>query len=168
MAQTETKYLSKILPDDVGGLPRTVIFVFGNGAKTSLCLDDVSEETRERLALHGLSQKGGDATSSLQKARDFAGGYAATSQVLDNLRNGLWSSRAGSSTSDLVLAVADLLKISAEEAQSKVDKATDESLTAIRKHPAVKKFIADLQAARAKEAAKVAPKLSDLMASLGM
>lgn len=170
MAKTDgtTSYLTKTLPEHIGGVPRTVIFTFGNGAKTSLCLDDVPAEMVERLALHGLSQKGGDATSSLQQARDFAGGYAATSQVLDNLRNGLWSSRSGTSTSDLVAAIANLLKVSEEEAKAKHDAASDEALAAIRKHPAVKKFIADLQAERAKEAAKTAPKLDDLMKGLGL
>jgi hypothetical protein len=166
--EAQTTFLSKILPSDVGGKQRTVIFAFGNGARLELCLDDLNDDMREQLALHGLSQKGGDSTSNLSKNRDFAGGYAAVQTVCDNLRNGLWSSRVGSSTSDLILAVARILKIDEDAAAAKVRAADDEQLAAIRKNPEVKAAIAKIQEARAKEAAKAAPKLEDLLGSLGM
>lgn len=168
MAKTETKFLSKILPEDVGGKARTVQFHLGNGAKLSLSLDELKPETVEQLALHGLSQKGGDACSGMSKDRDFAGAYGAIQTVLDNLRNGLWSSRAGSSTSDLVTVLAKILGIEEEEAQLKVDRANEEQLSAIRKNPQVKAAIAKLQEARAKEAAKSAPSLGDLLGSIGL
>lgn len=168
MAKTETKFLSKILPEDVGGKARTVQFHLGNGSKLSLSLDELKPETVEQLALHGLSQKGGDACSGLSKTRDFSGAYAAVQTVLDNLRNGLWTSRAGSSTSDLVTVLAEILKIDEEAAQTKVDTATEEQLAAIRKNPQVKAAIAKLQEKRAKEAAKSAPSLGDLLNSIGL
>ena len=168
MANENTKFLSKILPSDLGGKPSTVVFALGNGTKLELNLKDVSEETYLQLALHGLSQKVGDSTSSLSKDRDFSGAYAAMQQVVDNLRNGVWSNRAGSSTSDLVTAIARILKLSEEEAQSKVDKATEEQILAIKKNPQIKEVITKLQAERAKEAAKAAPKLDDLMKSIGL
>jgi len=166
--ESNTTYLSKLLPSDVGGKPRTVQFVFGNGSRLELCLDDLNEDMREQLALHGLSQKGGDSTSNLSKARDFMGGYAAVQTVLDNLRNGLWSSRVSSNTSDLVTAVARILKIDEDVARAKVAAASDEQLSVIRKNPEVKMAIAKIQEARAKEAAKAAPKLEDLLGSIGM
>lgn len=168
MAEVNTKFLSKLLPGDVGGKPRTVQYVFGNGTRLELSLADVPEEMVEQLAIHGLSQKGGDAASGFSKTRDFVGAYGAVQDVLTNLRNGLWSSRAGSSTSDLVQAIARVLKIELEEAQAKVDKADDEQLAVIRKNPHVVKMVRDIQAERAKEAAKTAPKLGDLMAELGL
>ena len=85
MAKTESKFLSKILPEDVGGKARTVQFHLGNGAKLSLNLDELKPETVEQLALHGLSQKGGDAGAGMSKDRDFAGAYGAIQTVLDNL-----------------------------------------------------------------------------------
>lgn len=168
MAEVNTKFLSKILPEDVGGKAKTVVFALGNGLKTELSLDDIPAEMVERLALHGLSQKGGDSTSSMSKDRDFSGAYAAIQQVLDNLRNGVWSNRAGSSTSDLVIAIARILKVEEEEAQKKVDQATEEQLTAIRKNPQIKEAVAKIQAERAKEAAKAAPKLDVLLKGLGL
>ena len=168
MANTETKFLSKILPQDVGGKAKTVIFALGNGARVELSLADLPAETLEQLAIHGLSQKGGDSTSSMSKERDFASAYAAITSVCDNLRNGVWASRAGASTSDLVTAIATILKISEEEAQAKVDKSTEEQLLAIKKNPQVKEVITKLQAERAKLAAKAAPKLDELMKSIGL
>lgn len=168
MATENTKFLSKIIPSDVGGKPNTVIFAFGNGLKTELSLDTLSAETITQLAIHGLSQKGGDSASGMSKDRDFSGAYAAVQSVLDNLRNGVWSSRAGSSTSDLVTVIAQIMKIGEEEAQAKVDQATEEQLLAIKKNPQVKEAIAKIQAERAKENAKAAPKLDDLMKSIGL
>jgi len=166
--EQKTKFLEKILPSDIGGEPSTVVFAFGNGARLKLSLKELKPETVEQLAIHGLSQKGGDATSSMSKDRDFASAYSAVATVLDNLRNGLWSSRSGSSTSDLVTAIARILKIDEEAAQKKVDLASEEQLSAIRKNPEIKAMIAKIQEARAKEAAKSAPKLDDLMKSIGL
>jgi hypothetical protein len=168
MATENTKFLSKIIPSDVGGESRTVVFAFGNGLKTKLSLADIPAETVEALAIHGLSQKAGDAASGMSKDRDFTGAYAAVQSVLDNLRNGIWSSRAGSSTSDLVTVIARIMKLEESEAQAKVDQATEEQLLAIKKNPQVKEAISRLQAERAKENAKSAPKLDDLMKSIGL
>jgi hypothetical protein len=168
MANIETKFAVKLLPEDVGGKPRTVIFHLGNGSKLSLSLDELSPEMVERLAIHGLSQKGGDSYSNMSKTRDFAGAYGALQSTLDNLRNGLWSSRTGGNTADLVVAMAKILGIELEEAQAKVDQASDEQLAAVRKNPQVKLAIAKIQEARAKEAAKAAPDLGTLLGSIGL
>lgn len=168
MANENTKFLSKILPEDVGGEKDTVVFKLGNGAGLKLALAELNADTVVRLALHGISQKVGDSTSSLSKDRDFAGAYAAMQQVVDNLRNGVWASRAGASTADLVVAIARIMKLEVSEAQAKVDQATEEQILAIKKNPQVKEVITKLQAERAKEAAKSAPKLDDLMKSIGL
>ena len=167
-ANVNTTFLTKILPEDVGGEKGTVFFILGNGMKASLSLKDLSPEMVERLAIHGLSQKGGDAASGMSKARDFAGALSAISTTLDNLRNGLWSSRTGGGTSDLVLALAKLKGVSEEDAAAAVFKATEEQLKELRKHPAVKEAIAKLQAARANEQAKGAEKLEDVLKEIGL
>lgn len=167
-ANVQTTFLTKVLPEDVGGEKGTVQFILGNGTKASLSLKELTPEMVERLAIHGLSQKGGDAASGMSKARDFAGALNAIATTLDNLRNGLWSSRTGGGTSDLVLAIAKLKGVSEEEAAAAVFKATEEQLKDLRKHPAVKEAIAKLQAARAKEQAKGAESLDELVKGLGL
>lgn len=167
----QKKFLVKLGPEDVGGIARTVRFVLGNGVEVRACLDDFSEEIIERLALHGLSQKVGDSTSSLSKDRDFHGAFGAMQGVVDNLSNGLWSSRAGSGTNDLVAAIAKLQGIELEEAQAAVDKATEEQIAAFKKHPAIVAEVKRMQAERASELAKKAsadaPDLGSLMAEIG-
>lgn len=160
----QKKFLVKLTPEDVGGLPRTVRFVLGNGVEVRACLDDFSEQMIERLALHGLSQKVGDSTSSLSKERDFHGAFGNMQGVVDNLMNDLWSARAGSGTSDLVAAIAKLQGIELEEAQAAVDKATEEQIAAFKKHPAI---VAEIKRAQAERANELAKKASDSAVDLG-
>lgn len=163
-----TKFLSKLTPEMVGGKPRTVRFILGNGVEVQACLDNYSQEMVEKLAIHGLSQKVGDSASGFSKDRDFHAAFGAMQGVEDNLRIGVWASKGGAGTSDLVAALADLQGASLEDAQAAVDRMTEEQLASVRKHPAVKKAIADIQAARAAELAKAAEPLGDLLKSVGL
>ena len=166
----QKKFLAKLTPEDVGGVARSVKFVLGNGVQVIGCLADYTPEMIERLALHGLSQKVGDAAASFSKDRDFHGAFSAMQTVEDNLRNGLWSARAGGGTSDLVSVLAEMQGVELEAAQSAVDKMNDEQLAAVKKHPAVKEAIAKLVAKRAAEAAKAAdlPDLGKMLADIGL
>lgn len=168
MSTQNVKFLSKILPSDVGGKPRTVRFVLGNKVEVSGCLDDYTPEMVEMLAIHGLSQKVGDSASGFSKSRDFHAAFGAMQAVADNLANGLWASRVGSSTSDLVQALANLQGVELEAAQAAVDAADEEQLATLRKHPAVKKEIAEIVAKRLETAAANAPDLGELLAEIGV
>ena len=170
MAQVQAvkKFLGKTTPEDLGGSPRAVVFTLGNGSKLSACLDNYSPEIVERLAVHGLSQKIGDSASGFAKDRDFLGAYGSMQQVDANLRLGLWASRSGGGTSDLVAAIAKIKGVGIEDAQAAVDKATEEQIATLKKHPAIKEAIAKIQAARAKEAAKGAESLDELVKGLGL
>jgi hypothetical protein len=162
MAETK-KFLAKLTPEDVGGEANCVIFVLGNGVKVRACLDDYSDAIRHKLALHGLSQKIGDSASGCAKDRDFSGAFGNMQTVEDNLRNDTWASRAGGGTSDLVAVLAELQGATLEDAQAAVDKMDEEQLKAVRSNPQVKSAIAELVAARAKEAAKNAAPLDELL-----
>ena len=166
----QKRFLAKLTPEDVGGKPRSMRFVLGNGVEVVGCLDDYSAEMIERLALHGLSQKIGDSAASFSKDRDFHGAFSAMQQTEDNLRNGLWSSRAGGGTSDLVQVLAEMQGCELEAAQAAVDKMNEEQLAAVKKHPAVKKTIADLVAKRAAEAAKASgvEDLGEMLKGIGL
>ncbi len=165
---TVVKFLSKATPEDVGGEAGTVIFKLGNGSIIKAELAKVPAEMLNRLALHGLSQKIGDACASFAKERDFSSALASMDSVWGNLQQGLWTSRAGSSITDLVTILAKLQKKDAEEVQTALEKATDEQMAAIKKHPAVKKALADLQAERAKEQVKAAAPVGDLLKDIGL
>lgn len=164
-----TKFLGKTTPEDHGGVAGGVLYTLGNGQKLVATLDKLSPEMVTRLAVHGLSQKVGDAASGFAKERDFLGAFGAMNAVWDNLQAGLWASRSGGGTSDLVAAIAKLQKVSLEDAQAAVDKADEEQVKALKKHPAIKEAIAKIAAERAKEAAKGAGNsLSELVKGLGL
>lgn len=168
MTETAKKFLTKLTPEDVGGKPRSVVFVLGNGVQVVGCLDDYTPAMVERLALHGLSQKIGDSTSGFAKDRDFHSAFGAMQTTEDNLRRELWSNRTGGGTSDLVQALAELQKIELEQAQAMVDAMHEEQLATIKKHPAVKDAIAKIVAKRAKEAAKGAAPIGDILKDMGL
>lgn len=162
------KFLGKLTPEDQGGKPRAVVFTLGNGQSLTAGLDGLAEEIVERLAVHGLSQKIGDAAANFSKERDFLGAFGAMQAVYDNLKAGAWASRSGGGTSDLVAAIAKIKGVSLEDAQGAVDRATEEQIRDLKKHPAVKEAIAKIQAQRAKEAAKAAGSLDELVKGLGL
>ena len=167
MAKTEKKFLTKITPDMAGGVARQVAFVLGSGVKVIGDLDKFNAEIIERLAIHGLSQKVGDSVSALSKTRDFHAAFGNMQEVVDNLEKGLWSARGGSSTSDLVAALASLTGEDTETIQTAIDQADDEKIAEFRKNPEVKAKILEMQAERQKAIAKAnqedAPSLGDML-----
>lgn len=167
-AQAVTKFLGKITPEDHGGESGQVCFTLGNGSKLVASLKGLKPEMVERLAIHGLSQKIGDSASGFAKDRDFLGALGSMSAVWENLQAGLWASRSGGGTSDLVAAIAKIKGVSLEDAQAAVDKANEDQIAGLKKHPAIKEAIAKIQAARAKEAAKGAGSLDELVKGLGL
>lgn len=168
MAKTaEKRFLTKITPDMPGGVARQVAFVLGNGVKVIGDLAKMPADIVERLAIHGMSQKVGDSTSNLSKTRDFHAAFGAIQETVDNLEKGLWSVRGGSSTSDLVAAMAELQGLDTETVQAAVDAATEEQVAELRKHPQIKAKILELQAERQKQLAKAnaedMPSIGDML-----
>ena len=167
MAKTEKKFLTKITPDMAGGVARQVAFVLGSGVKVIGDIGKFPAEIVERLAIHGLSQKVGDSVSALSKTRDFHAAFGNMQEVVDNLEKGLWSARGGSSTSDLVAALAILTGEDTETIQTAIDAADDEKIAEFRKNPEVKAKILEMQAERQRTIAKAnqedAPSLGDML-----
>jgi hypothetical protein len=167
----EKKFISKLLPTDVGGQPRSVRVVLGNGVEVVGCLDNYTPEMVERLALHGLSQKLGDGGASFSKTNDYHGAFGAIQGIEDNLRNNAWSVRTGGGTADLTTAIAELQGLELSDADELVKRMTEEQLAEVKKHPKVKAKIAELVSARAAEAAKASPDedgLKSLLAGIGL
>ena len=145
---------------------RTVEVRFGNGLLVACGLDELKPEIVERLALHGLSQKMGDAASSFSKAENYHGAFGAIQSVVDNLQNGEWSSRGGSGTSDLAQAIAELQDLEIDEADEAVGKMDEEQIATFKKHPAIKMKIAEIQKRRLEAKVKDAPDLGAMMQDL--
>jgi hypothetical protein len=159
-----TKFLSKIMPDQPGGQPGMIRFVLGNGLEVRAEMAKIPAHTVTDLSWHGLSQKGGDAASSFSKAGDFSGAFGAMQQVVDNLENGVWSTRGqGGGTSDLVAAICGLRDVDVVQAQAVVDGMDEDQLKKILAHPTIKAKIADLKAVRLAAAAVNASDLDELL-----
>lgn len=158
------KFLSKVMPQDVSGKEGTVQFVLGNGLRVEADLVSLSPNMITQLALHGLSQKVGDASAGFSKAGDYSGAFGAMQQVVDNLIAGQWSTRGqGGGTSDLVQAICELRGVDVEQAQQVVDGLDEEQLKRITSHPAIKAKIANLKAVRLAKAAESASDLDELL-----
>lgn len=140
-----------------------------------LTLSELSPEVLHMAALHGLSQKIGDAASGY--AKSGIDPLAAMGAVIDQLREGNWNkpSLGGSGT-----AQANLLAEALSRAMDKpvadcikaIDGLDDEQKKALRKRPIVAAKIAEIQAERKaaqmdslKKAAK-GDKLDDILADL--
>lgn len=158
------KFLSKVMPNDVSGKADAVQFVLGNGLRVEASLDQLSPEMLKQLALHGLSQKVGDASAGFSKSGDYSGAFGAMQQVVDNLYADQWSTRGqGGGLSDLVAAICELRGVDVEQAQAVVDGLDDEQLKRVTSHPAIKAKIANLKAARLAKAAESAADLDELL-----
>ena len=159
-----TKFLTKTLDEQAG----RVTFTLGNGLKVSVGLGELPEVMRDRLALHGLSQKVGDASAGYAKAEDYRGAFGAMQGTVDNLLEGVWSVRGGSGTADLVTALAELQGLDTDVVEEAVGRMTEEQLAAVTKHPQVKVKIAEIRKARLELAAKASdvPDLGEMMSGL--
>lgn len=158
------KFLSKIMPSDVTGEAGVVKFVLGNGLKVEARISELPESMRLQLALHGLSQKVGDAAAGFSKAGDYSGAFGAMQQVVDNLYAGQWSTRGqGGGISDLVQAIAELRGVELDAAQAAIDAMDEEQIKRVTSHPQVKAKVADIKAMRLAKAAENAPDLDELL-----
>lgn len=128
---------------------RIVTTVFGNGLKIVVPLDSIPKELHTQLALHGLKQKIGDATSAFSRESDYAGAFRAAQGVADNLYQGVWAARNSNGITDLVLAISELKNLTIEEAQEIIDSLDDEQVKIVANKPAVKARILKIKSERA-------------------
>lgn len=128
---------------------RELYFVLGNNLRVVVRPDDLPDEMKDDGLFHGINQKVRDAAAGFSKSGDYSGAFRAMQQVADNLANGLWNAKGGSGQSDLVQAIANLKKISLEDAQAAVDALDDEQLKVVASKAAVKAEILRIKAERA-------------------
>lgn len=153
---TDKKFLNKITPYDADGVANSVRFVLGNGQEVVADLSTMPEDIRQRLMIHGLSQKVGDSTSGMSKDRRFGDALVALQETIETLVSGQWSAGREGGSSDLVEALALVKKLPVEDVRVAVKRMDEATLKAVKSHPAVKAAIAKMVAARAVQAAKAA------------
>ncbi len=159
---------------------QSVTFTFGDGGEAVARLADFSDEIVTQLALHGLSQKGGDSYAGAKSAcaeNDIdpeEWSKAQVEGVIRQLTDGEWTVRreggGGGGVTDLARALAEATGSDLTDAVAKVNDADKDTKAALRKHPAIAAILARLRQERAakkqaelESAAADAPALSDII-----
>jgi len=161
-----TKIADKSIADDLSG----VSIGFVHGETLTVALDSLSEEIVRRLALHGLSQKLGDAYSGED---DPAAALACSKAVAERLAEGDWAKAreggSGGRISDLSQALANVTGQPVEVCLEKLADMDKDQKSGLRKHPKIAAELARIAAERAAKKAEdaVGSEGPDLAALLG-
>lgn len=144
------KFLTKTLADD------SVTCTLADGRSVRMNVDDLNEEMFRRAAIHGLSQKIGDAASGFSKAKDTAGAFAAMNAVVEQIRSGEWNRKGtGSGSTYLVEALFRVMEKTStpktlDECQAAIDGMDDDTIAVLKKDVRIVAAIKEIQAERAK------------------
>ena len=116
-----------------------VTFAFTNGKNVSVDLNELPREMVHKLAEHGMLQKGGD---SYAGAESIVEAIANVTEVIQNLKNGIWATRAtgGKLAEALSRATGQPLEVCIGKLQSMDEKAKRD----LRKHPQIKLALAEI------------------------
>jgi len=145
-------------------------FTFGNGTVVTLDTNELEEEQKYNLMMHGLWQKVGDSYASAKG--DFTLGIAAAQKVCDQLLNNQWTASKGSGgesapkVGELAQAIANLKGLELAAVNAAVLKATDEQRKAWRKNSAISAEILRLRAEKAAARAQAAESKGEVEFSL--
>lgn len=125
---------------------RAVNFIFASGDVATVNLADLPENIQVRLALHGLSQKGGDA-GALGKDASDADIESAVRDQIDRLINGEWATRKAGEprVTMIVKALARIKGIEESEARERYATLDDDTKKALRQNPEVTKVMAQIR-----------------------
>lgn len=158
---------------------RSVTFSFEDGTDVVVKLDDMPEDIKEKLALHGISQKLGDSYAGAKAATegtDIDPNDWAKQQVEQGkaqLESGDWTVRTGAGSpgiTDLARALAEVGGVTEERAAEIVKESDKEEKKQLRAHPDIAAVLTRLKAERAQQKAEQAaskagsgPDLSDFI-----
>ncbi|HYE38141.1 hypothetical protein [Methylocaldum sp.] len=142
------KVASKVLDFESKG----VEFEFAGKEPQLVRLEDFSPDIQLHFALHGMSQKLGDAYSASKGDVDVAQGLFT--DTLNQLKNGEWRAARGEGdskprTTELADALARIKGLPVAEVQAALKDATDEQLKTMRSNERVKATIAVIRAEKA-------------------
>lgn len=148
--------MAKIADKMVDVARRAVVFSFVNGETVTARLDDLPQEMRDRLALHGMSQKGGDAYASAgDKDMSVADCADAVRSIVGNLQAGVWSAgRTAGPGGAVAEALMRLTGRSAEEVAEVLASMSKEGLAELKRRPDMKAELARIAAERAEAKAR--------------
>jgi len=127
-----------------------------SGESVTVDLNELSNEMQLKLALHGLSQKVGDSYAGCEVDEIIA----KATGVINDLKNGDWSSRVAGSgaprTTLLAEAVVRATGQTMEVVLGKIAEMDDDAKKNLRNHDQIKQATAAIKAERAVAAAEKA------------
>lgn len=117
-------------------------FTYENGQTRDFLMTDLSDEMRERLIIHGMKGKLGDAYAGQPENAE-----EITDRVWQSLLAGDWrsGSEGGPRVTQLARALAEVAGKSLEEAVETLANLDDEKKKQLRAHPAVKAALTKIQ-----------------------
>jgi len=142
--------MARIATKSVG--ESAVAFAFADGGKLNCNVDELPREMVNRLALHGIAQKVGDSYAS---AESVAEARANAETVWGNLVAGVWATKT-SRGGKFVEALTRVTGKAYDECLAAWSEMDDKRKAELKKHPQMKKAIADIEAENAAKAAQAA------------
>lgn len=157
-ARTRVKVCDKDYDPDTG----VFSFAFTNGKTIEGNINDFGADIQKRLALHGISQKGGDSYASVKG--DVAAAFSNCQEVIEQLKAGVWSGggEGGPRIKDLAEAIARIKSVDVETATTAVTAASDELRKQWRSNPKVKSVMATIAAEKAAKALEDAGEAAEI------
>ena len=123
--------MAKIASKVVDVASQTVSFTFADGTHRSVSLEDLKPEIVTQLALHGLSQKGGDSYSGAESVSEA---IEKLNSTVDMLIAGDWSAGRSATGGIWVDAMAQAAGVSREEALVKWNEADSDTRKSLKAH----------------------------------
>lgn len=146
----KTKVAKKVVSLENG----TVSFMFTNGQTLVCSMNELNEEMKRYLILHGISQTVGDSYSNAKENGGVDWASQQAGERWNSLLSGTINRRGGSQVTDLAQALSEVMDVELEAAVEKVQSLDSDQKKALSKHPAVQKVLLRLKAERLAKQAK--------------
>lgn len=131
--------------------------VIETGDNFKVNVNDLPEDIKTSLLVHGVNAKVGDAAADPK-----VDAMVAMKATWDQLKEGVWAARSSGDGTGRTTVLAEALQRVTEQdleaVQAKLAEMSDEEKKDLRSHAQVKSAIADIKAEKAKAAAKAAAK----------
>ena len=127
-----------------------VTFLFSNGETVVADVAALPSDMILRLAIHGMSQKGGDSYASANdKGLTLAECAEGVRDIVANLANGIWSAAGGTGSSINAEALSRITSEDMDACVKAIDGMSEDARKELIKRPDMKAAIARIKAERA-------------------
>ena len=119
-----------------------IIFILPDGKKMEWEVDELPNHIKEQAMYHGLVQKLGDKVAGVSSVAEMEGTFRA---LWNQLKDGTWNAGRGAGIGILAKALAKVKDVDIAEAVAAIEKLTEEEKRQLKKHPAIKKAMLEIQ-----------------------